>query len=60
MRTDDGYNVILRSYAEQGISKENRHLSSTIDIKCKHYDTFKKIVEAVTPILEKEEGDSDD
>ena len=60
MRTDDGYNVILRSYAEQGISKGDRYLSSTIDIKCKNYDTFKKIVEAVTPILEKEEGDVDD
>lgn len=58
MKIEDAYKVVLKSYGEQGISKEDKYLSSVVDIKCKHYDTFKKIVEAVIPILEKEEGDS--
>ena len=60
MRTDDGYKVVLRSYGEQGISKEDKYLSSTIGINCKNYSTFKAIVDAVMPILEKEESDLND
>ena len=60
MKTEDGYKVVLRSYAEPGISKEDRYLSSTIGISCKHYSTFKAIVDAVIPILEKEESDLND
>lgn len=57
MRTDDGYKVVLRAYGDNQYYGTSE-LSSTVDITCKHYSTFKAIVDAVMPILEKEEGDS--
>ena len=58
MRTDDGYKVVLRAYGDiHGLGQTV--LTSTVDITCKNYSTFKAIVDAVTPILEKEEGDSE-
>jgi len=59
MKTDDGYKVVLRSYGEQTHDIGITGLSSTVCINCKHYSTFKAIVDAVMPILEKEEGDSE-
>ena len=60
MKTDDGYKVVLRAYGDNyhyGVTG----LSSTVCINCQNYSTFKAIVDAVMPILEKEEkGDSDD
>lgn len=60
MKTDDGYKVVLRSYGESTHNIGITTLSSTVDITCKHYSTFKAIVDAVMPILEKEEGGSND
>ena len=59
MKTDDGYKVVLRSYGESTHDKGITELSSTICINCKHYSTFKAIVDAVMPILKEEEGDSE-
>lgn len=60
MRTDDGYKVVLRSYGESTDNIGITALTSTVDITCKHYSTFTAIVDAVMPILEKEESDSRD
>ena len=47
---NDNYVTELNSY------NENRCVVvSKVNISCKEYDTFKKIVEAVTPILEAED-----
>ncbi len=47
---NDNYVTELNSY------NENRCVVvSKVSISCKEYDTFKKIVEAVTPILEAED-----
>lgn len=55
MRTDDGYKVVLRGYGDDTISKSEKTLTTTVGIQCKYYDTFKKIVDAILPILESEE-----
>lgn len=61
MKTDDGYKVVLRSYGQSTDDVGITALTSTVGINCQHYSTFKAIVDAVMPILEKEEkGDSDD
>ena len=60
MRTEDGYKVVLRSYGESTHDDGITELSSTVGIHCKHYSTFKAIVDAVIPILEKEESDLND
>lgn len=44
--SDTNYRVVLRSYDET--------LKSTVKIDCKNYDIFKEIVDAVSPILNKE------
>ena len=43
---DNNYRVVLRSYDET--------LKSTVKIDCKNYGTFKEIVDAVSPSLDKE------
>lgn len=43
---DSNYRVVLRSY--------NETLKSTVKIDCESYDSFKEIVDAVSPILNKE------
>lgn len=59
MKTDNGYKVVLRAYGDkEGYGKTV--LTSTVDITCKHYSTFTAIVDAVMPILEKEESDPRD
>lgn len=58
MKTNDGYKVVLRAYGDTHYYGINE-LSSTVCINCKDYSTFKAIVDAVMPILEKEEGDSE-
>ena len=59
MKTDDGYKVVLRAYGEPTPDIGITALTSTVCINCKHYSTFKAIVDAVMPILKKEEGDSE-
>lgn len=60
MKTDDGYKVVLRAYGESTDDIGITALTSTIGINCKHYSTFKAIVDAVMPILEKEESGLND
>ena len=45
---NDWFSVTLRSYNEY-------YLMSAVEIKCRNYDTFKKIVESIEPILLEEE-----
>ena len=44
---DSDYRVTLRSYCP--------NLKSIVKIKCEDYNVFKELVDAVTPILEKED-----
>ena len=44
---DSDYRVVLRSYCPS--------LKSTVKITCEDYNVFKEIVDAVIPILEKED-----
>lgn len=46
---NDNFRTILRSQDVQS------HVLSVIEINCQKYETFKKIVDAVMPILEKED-----
>ena len=47
---NDNFVTELNNYNEN-----RRVIVSKVKISCKEYDTFKKIVEAVTPILEAED-----
>ena len=47
---NDNFVTTLRSYNDKKCN-----VISTIDIKCEDFETFKKIVEAVMPILKKED-----
>ena len=44
------YSVRLTSY-----NKMKHHVISSVDIDCRNYETFKKVVDVVKPILEEEE-----
>lgn len=46
LMNDSNYRVVLRSY--------DKTLKSRVQIECKNYDIFKEIVDAVSPILNKE------
>lgn len=47
---NDHFKTVLRSKDEKECE-----ILSTVDINCTDYETFKKVVEAVMPILEKED-----
>lgn len=55
---NSNFNVSLNSY---GKKRQNTHYClSSVSINCEHFSTFKSIVEAITPILEKEEKEFND
>ena len=49
---NDNFKTILRSHDDIRC-----RILSTVEIQCDDYGTFKKIVDAVMPILEKEDND---
>ena len=52
---DDWFKVTMKSYGESAFNGRDYHLSSKVSIECNHYSTFKKIVEAIEPILKEED-----